>query len=166
MWYRIELNRDGSVGACTEVEATIPVRGGRVYFIEADTKEQALATGLARYNAYLESQRASMRVKREQLKAEGRCRDCRGVLDRDGIRCASCAKRCVALRDKLEVPGVRGVPRAETLANKLPTNTRLLVLHEVLGKFDRLTPRAFRAWLLAAVEKSERNQAEKSTRAA
>jgi len=170
MWFRVELNKDGSVAKCDAVEANESSRGGRVYFIEADSKEHALELGLKRYRAYLESQRQGMRERRARLKKAGLCRDCSGALDPEAksqrsIRCSACAKRAYNLRHKIEEPGKQGVVRPERLATRLPEDYRLAVLLEIRGRIDSLGAGKFYKWLNREIARCEAASAPRATAA-
>lgn len=153
MWFRVELNKDGSVASCTEAGPSFPEKGGgRIYYIEADTKESALATGLRRYKEYLESQRVAASERRKKLREHGLCRDCRNPLDpgaaRSGrrARCAECARRAFEQRYRGAPVGTRGVPRPDTIT-KQRAEYRAEVFREVAAAAQRMSLKRFRAWI-------------------
>lgn len=147
MWFRIELNKDGSVLKAEHVEARLPGAGRFVVYVDAETKELAMASAVGRYQRYLEKQRADMRARREVRKAQGRCRDC-GKPGTTGYLCAGCAERQNALRRR----GRTGFGSVEPRPRGVHSQ-REIILAEVLEQAVALRAGvAFLSWLRNELE--------------
>lgn len=159
MWYRVELRKDGAVASCTEVEALIPEKGGRIYYIEADSKEHALKLGLARYQEYLFKQRTRKTEQRRERATVGLCRECGGPVDPDPrnkrkFRCSACSKRAYNIRIGFEEKGKQGVLSDRAKTARQP-DVYLAALKHVRAAFYRMTARAFREWLISEIDRLE-----------
>lgn len=75
MWFRVELHKDGSVASCETVEGKLN-DGKHVFYVEADTKEKALAHVVLMHRRHLERSRIKEAARRARRANEERCRDC------------------------------------------------------------------------------------------
>jgi hypothetical protein len=175
MWYRIELNKDGSVKSCAEVEACI-VEGKHIRYVEADSRASAVGLVQAWWR-----QRAAVAERTRNYRQKGLC-DCSRPVERGRKSCEACRsrrresqKRCRARQNGEIIPLRSSKPAATDAERALAvkrirdnarsrsrerrrdmsdvSRSRLRALTEVLRQFDRATPRAFRAWLVAEIDK-------------
>ncbi len=149
MWFRIEMNKDGSVLKAEHVEAKLTGGGRFVVYVDAETKESAIASAVSRYQRYLEKQRTDKKARVDARKNSGRCVDCGrpGVLGR--VRCQRCAERLNAYRQ-------RGRGRPHELPAPIPAGSRsqrAIILAEVMDQALALRAGvAFLSWLRNELE--------------
>lgn len=182
MWYRIELAKDGAVRSCIEVEGSFADKG-KVYFIEAESKADAIKIAAGKYRAYRIAVNAKSNAHAKSLVARGLCYKCgRNPVNikRSVNYCAVCLDKAV-LRERQIKNGTR-VPQkqlryneisdsqASDLLAKTPRNPRTVrnkpvviqthVAYEfVLAQYRSLSPVEFEAWLVSAIETAERERA-------
>lgn len=96
MWFRVELNKDGSVSKCESVEARSKGTG-RVFYVDAETPIQACRMAGA----------LSARGRRAEWLRAGLCTRCGKARDTDGKSCSTCIARMGAAqaRKKLRAAG-------------------------------------------------------------
>lgn len=169
MWYRIELNKDGSIATCVEVEESH--RNSRsVRYVEAVSREEACAAILLWHKN--EKDRSIRNY--EKRRRAGLCYCC-GAPARPGMsECADCSDRKNAHKRAVRAGLTEKVARphaADPLALALRIKERVLVaaalknerrrevgltsrlclrrafFREVLEQFDKLDPAELRAWL-------------------
>jgi hypothetical protein len=98
MIFRVEFNKDGTIGSCRNVEKSLK-NGNFVIYIDAVSPEVACKKAKNRYNEWQKRRRA-------QAEARGMCRDCyRRAVVPESPRCESClakAERAKAARLEIE----------------------------------------------------------------
>jgi hypothetical protein len=153
-WYRIEIQKDGSVASCECVGPSAGDRGGRVFYIESDSETWAIASAISRYKSYLERQRESVQARRESRKSAGLCTEC-GQPAPDGQRnCNPClARHRMVVMGTLPDGARQGkvTPRVEELRLvRAGRSQRANILGEVLDAALRMRAGiAFISWLRA-----------------
>ena len=151
MWFRVELNKDGSVSTCTHVEARSTEAGRQVYYIEAESDTFACASAVSRYKAYIDRQRESMVERRAARKAAGLCRECQKPVGNGKLRCAECLAHERDIRYHGKPAGTRGVVRPVVLEQRLEAagrSQRERILQEVLdAALSMRAGLAFISWL-------------------
>lgn len=172
MWFRIELNKDGTVASCAAVESSAGEAGGGVYFIEAQAPEEALRIASEAYQVRVGRSRRRYAIRI----LSGRCPGCGGERDESFVLCERCRsrarKRSRAVRAGEHDPEAR--PRARTpeqmaarelrrqgderrrqsIAHLLQsTKRKQATLAEALAQFDALGPSMFREWLVTEIAK-------------
>ncbi len=150
MWFKVVLNKDGSVASCVEAAQSID-QGRTILFVEANNKEDALRAAKVRRSIYkLEYDR--------KLTSLGLCRDCRRPAVDGQTRCARCRDK-KRHEDRQRSAGTF-VPltheqRSELRSSRPKTsNERLVCLYECRNAFDRLGAKDFRKWLQSEIEKT------------
>lgn len=145
MWYRLELNKDGSAASCTEAEGS--KRDGKtVLYVEASSKSEAIKLGRAKFFDRLAAQR-------DAALAAGFCGECCVEKAMKGrTMCARCAEKKLARRQERESRG-RPLTQAETTERRREAfrSSRpgwVPVLRATLKMFDSLPPAKFRSWLV------------------
>jgi hypothetical protein len=143
MWYRIELHSDGSVASCEEAASSL-ADGRSVHFVEADTKEDAIAILLS--SAWQSGARLSS-IHRELKKHRRRL----------GMRPLPLKGKAVssvlAKTSPLPAPALVRVkreakPKTKRKSGVNPYNVvKARLYQEVLEKYEQLTAERFRAWL-------------------
>lgn len=172
MWFRIELNKDRSVRSCVEVE-TSTTDGRGVYYIEANTKAEAIQALSSRWERRAEYRRAYLQDRARDRLERGLCAGCDNPRKPTSSLCAACTeKKAARLRDLRNGAASTRAKRAEsteekaaamlreterrTAAQRLQPSHRikyrLLAFQNCLDAFDSMTPRAFRTWLQERVE--------------
>lgn len=163
MWWRVELDKTGAILTCDFV-ADKGKNGGHVIFVESETKVQACSAAKAWHQRKLARVTANQKNRREQLRASGRCTRCRGPMapERTGkLRCQVCvdAQR-LARRDQKAAGRHRKVLSPEEIRENARICQRRINLRRcertwqsLLDQFDQLGPAAFRAWLVAEIER-------------
>lgn len=180
MWYRIELNKDQSVRSCEEVSCSLSGSGRTIHYVEADSKEMAIAVLVSTH---------LRRVKRSRDRhldrvARGLCtcceaprvtnRFCRAHADAENARQRAVRNGTVKakpigrnnLRSEVEIAVLESARR---LRDSQMKNERLArsglrskhqferLVHEakmlsaVLSAYDS-DPASFRAWLMREIE--------------
>jgi predicted DNA-binding transcriptional regulator AlpA len=161
MWFRVELNADGSVVSCEHVESSGTENGGSVLYVEAQSPEEALRLAAAAYDVRM----GKKRKQRALRILSGRCSACGKTNEDPFLLCAECRAKGRRNKSKAHAPG-RQRPRTPTekaerelehqkkLAAKRSVldalrmeRARKSTLLEVLKAFDDQTPGQFRAWL-------------------
>jgi hypothetical protein len=178
MWYRIELNKDGSVASCMEVEACIS-EGRNVRYVEADSRGAALKLVAAWWRRKAKDTEY-YRKRAEAARLAGACSRCRIRPRAGGAKtCAACADQNKKLRDayhtgarvKSRRKDMTDDERAAAAQRRLvsmrnhmageralcgggnPKKVRRVALEQVLAKFDELSPAAFRSWVQDEIAK-------------
>ncbi len=179
MWFRVELHKDGSVASCETVEGKLK-DGKHVFYVEAETKEKALADVVSMYRKVLERARRGANARYSKRRAANSC----GACDSPPVPGKTlCEKH---LRNSLEIyrrarDRKRGLlPQAPRLSEEERatreeskrlerearykreavekfgmTRSALFIrrglLREALGAYDS-DPRNFRAWLVSKLK--------------
>jgi 3'-phosphoadenosine 5'-phosphosulfate sulfotransferase (PAPS reductase)/FAD synthetase len=171
MWFKVELNGDGSVASCEPVESARQ-NGKTVVYIDALDKAEAMRLAkkeyMLRYNAaYFQNK-----------KSQG-CAACTTADPAVGsIYCEQCRERkraqrtALDLRKKIEaLPPSAPIKERKVAERKLkelnvkvkalakkkgPRGAKLVTLMWVLREFDRRSGRGFRDWLVEAIKDQER----------
>jgi hypothetical protein len=172
MWFKVTINKDGSVASCEQVAASLE-NGKTIRYVEADSAELALQW-VNRWQRSLHLARErSARYKQEAM-AAGMCVTCKRVPAKEGkVSCEACLgdQRQYARDRRLDLREPRGQFSQEEklriyqerLARGLKKQknrgantyayaqqvTRRDTLCEVLTKFDACNAVVFRAWLEA-----------------
>lgn len=150
MWYRIELNKDGSVHSCVEAAPSLE-QGRLVVFVEAATKALALEASVVR--------RRQRKVQYDvKLKNLGLCVNCRRPASHGKTRCDSCCEQKRS-EDRQRKAGtfvkLTGEQRSALRTGRPKTNNeRLILLYECRKVFDEQGSKAFRKWLQAQIDAS------------
>jgi hypothetical protein len=157
VWWRVLLDRDGSVRSCEQVEA-VEKDGQSAVFVQANNAAQAVM----RAKSWLERRRASRRrseAKRKERNRDGICRDCKEPV------CATSRRYCQEHLEHHRELGRRwyhgeSTPRQERSPLEMQQHVneqargyrrQQVQLNDVLEKYDTLSPRAFRAWLVSEI---------------
>lgn len=128
MWYRIELNKDRSVRSCVEVSGSIK-EGRSIHYIEADSKESAIAILARAYEKRLARSREHVRVRTAASAAKSLCVQCGCKIKSQtrvgGARCKKCKKYQVA-QHRLRKAGLgRSRPRHKTDADRAASELKV-----------------------------------------
>lgn len=170
MFWRVELDKSGAILTCDLVPDQ-GKNGGRVIFVEAETKATACSNAKA-WHERRKTLRARCDKKRsDDLKARrkaGLCTVC-GRPAGPGKRpyygqtvsasvCQPCSTTLAARRTEREngaAPKMRAhrISPEEAVVSALRTRKLRLGLGTVLKKFDALGPVAFREWLVAEIQR-------------
>lgn len=75
MWYRIELNKDGGMRSCVEVSGSL-LEGRSVHYVEADSKESAIAILASAWVKRKEKLVSNMKARKAAHAAAGLCGLC------------------------------------------------------------------------------------------
>jgi len=174
MWFRIETNKDGSIKSCAEVESSRN-DGREIYYIEADSKTDALLIVGQRWRAARDKQMGRNREMRRLRGDNGLCVRCGGEPVPGCKKCAGCLeKRRIEYQRRgmgranvrLEGEGaiaaaLRTRERDRRRAKNNPdayTIGKLVELRKALGVFDSSTPRSFRTWLVERITQLEQKK--------
>lgn len=163
-WYRVELDKDGTVVSCAQCEA--PSRPGyRVFYTWEASEDAATRKAVARYQAYLTKQREDQRTRRARNKQAGKCQ-CGRAPKPGQEQCQVCLDSAEdsRLRAQDRVTGTAyappKTPRPELLAKRKEqhdNSTRLEILEEVQRAWCHCkTEREFTAWLQAQLKQLRR----------
>jgi hypothetical protein len=165
LWWRVVLDKDGSIKECTQVEAT-GKGGGHVRYLQANTKAEACSYAKAWYEKYKATKREAEVRRLLKCKAEGRCTSCRKAPARPGkVTCQACCNQVVRRRkdvregreQKREIltpeETLRRVRERQIRCNAQHGGSLGWTLQKCLKQFDALGPEAFRAWLVAEIER-------------
>lgn len=150
MWYKIVLNKDGSVASCEEAAPSLD-EGRCVLFVEAASKQAAIEAAKVRRN----SRKLAYDAK---LKALGLCVDCRKPAALGKTKCPACIE-LQRTRDRARANGAY-IPLTPEQRSQLRTgrkhtnNERLILLYECRRVFDERGAKAFRAWLQSEIDAS------------
>ncbi len=121
MWYRVELNKDGSVSSVAEVETSVATDKGRLTrYIEAGSKAEASNLAAKWWERYYAREKAHA-VEREQYNAANR-----------------------KLKEKLHA---KARQRASQIRRIQAQPLDAYTLNECAKQFDDLGHIAFRQWL-------------------
>jgi hypothetical protein len=163
MWFRVELNRDGSVLSCREVEAQLPGEGRHVYYIDAQLKQYAIGSAQQRYERYKARQRESVQERRNKRREQSLCPEC-GAATSGGVWCEGCLERKRGLRAGSVKPGKQGVIAARVQEMKLGAagkSQRVAILEQVLDAAVSMRAGiAFISWLRGELEAARNGRAE------
>jgi hypothetical protein len=176
MWFKVTINKDGSVASCENVGAALE-NGKTVRYVEADSSEAALKI-VAAWQRDREQRHVRERAKYQQMKASGLCLHCLKVPRvPDRVHCAACLEwhRAYArdryhgridtgLRPEAERAKAFGEARDRKLKKmrERPGGnygfaravTRRELLAEVLKNYDLLPPEEFRVWLSSELSRA------------
>lgn len=178
-WWRVELDKSGAILTCDYV-ADKGRNGGRVIFVEADTKANACTAAKAWHRRFIEYQRGRSAKYEARNIAAGLCAKCRAPKPPERLakrQCADCTARQIArakavkagLVEKKHKPTdeelverhARYIERApvrraasEACAKRRAKRTVSLVA--LLELLDKVGPTAFRAWLVTEIEQRQR----------
>lgn len=129
MWYRIELNKDRSVRTCVEVSGSLN-EGRSIHYIEADSKESAIAILAASYEKARSRNRRTSAKYAEAKKAKGECTVCRKNKEphrADNSVCQKCADKDAQRKLELkEGAAPKYHKRAKSLSDKAAAQERIL----------------------------------------
>lgn len=158
-WFRIEMNKDGSVAASQCVGPSSGDKGSRVFYIEAESETFAIAAAVSRYRSYLDRQRTDMANGRAARKAACLCRDCGAPVSDGMLRCRICLDHEKDVRHNDKPPGVRGVVRPivqELRLERAGRSQRFHIIEEILRAAIRMKAGiAFISWLRAERDAAE-----------
>lgn len=87
MWFRVEINRDGSVAACSTTEGSFR-EGRRVFYVEAESVEEAISSVLSRYAARNAAKNERSKRRYEERRARRQCGQC--GLPSEKAKCDAC----------------------------------------------------------------------------
>ncbi len=168
-WYRIELNEDGAVLACALVTRD-RLAGRQIYFIRAETADQAIERLLVKRAHRLKLARERGADRRERLIGDGLCKSCgKNFPDEDRRTCGTCRKADSTARGdrRAHVPRPALTPAAQAVRElKAQTSAKLgsakakrtrvvreklALLAEIVELFDGLAPQEFRAALVRRI---------------
>jgi hypothetical protein len=159
MFWKVEINKDGDILNCDLVEDK-GRSGGRVIFVEAETKAEACS----RAKSWHEHRKNYMRSFGKELRAkrirDGMCTACGKNRARDGRRtCTGCAND-QRVRDKAGTVG-REILTPEEAARRQAEQSKSwhqrrggskgVTLRGVLHKYDEMDADAFRHWLVSEI---------------
>ena len=162
LWWRVELDREGSIKSCEQVEyASTP--GRLVRFVQANAKDLACAAAKAWYAKRLAGYKKNSATRRESRKREGKCIRCSRPKQPERLSALLCVRCCqlAAEAEKLRAQSPRPLKTAaeqhqiflESMARsrrkRVYANISLVGL---LERFDAAGPEAFRAWLVERIE--------------
>lgn len=174
MWFKVTINKDGSVASCEQTDASYE-SGKTVRYVEADSREQALGI-VAQWQRELENARTKNQKYHREIRARGICSGCRKrPAEKDRASCELClAKHRKYARDYYHGRRTPGLPPQEERVARYKAArdakmqkmaqreggsyqyaravVRRDLLAEVLEKFDSMPATAFRAWLAAESE--------------
>jgi hypothetical protein len=178
MWYRIELNKDGSVASCTEVEACV-LEGRNVRYVEANSKFLACVLVQKWWKNRAQENRREKKMADRRFQA-GLCK-CGATAKPGRQRCPGCQARSAQLKREVRAgrAPLHGYSRTdaeraqaafrrqESLKKRNdsryekakqvagasnPKKARRIALEQALAKFDQLTVDAYRAWLVREIQ--------------
>lgn len=105
--YRVSFNKDGSVISADRVEGPKNDRGGYIQYVQADSKEEAIARARKRLEAY-ERRKVGARERTSRFRANvlaaGRCLNCNKQPRATALHCRACADK-INERKRLERAG-------------------------------------------------------------
>jgi hypothetical protein len=150
MWYKIVLNKDGSIASCEEAAQSLD-QGRSVIFVEAESRRAAMLAAKVRRNA-------RKMAYDHKLTALGLCRDCRKPARAGKLRCVECSER-KSRYDKERARGTYVPPTSEERSQRRigrpkTSNERLILLYECRKVFDERGHREFRRWLQGQIDAS------------
>lgn len=92
MWFKVEINQDGTVKTCEQVDARSNGQGAIVY-VEADSAESAVCKAVIWRREYLEMARKKSQAQRDRALEAGLCCVCKKRNPRPGKKqCYQCAQ--------------------------------------------------------------------------
>lgn len=178
MWYKIEVGSDGGILSCIEVEGSV-ASGKYIRYVEADSRAEAVNLVKVWWRRAAAHKMRS-RIRQHVAKQAGVCIRCEGAKSRPGrTTCTPCgvkdsernqsryrgrprlinkkastdAERAAAItRSRAKVEENRRKQNALFGAHT-PRKVTRLALERALAQFDATTPRAFRVWLVAEIER-------------
>jgi len=140
MFWRVELDKEGSIKSCELAEA-VAKSGGKVAYIEADSKTNACLLAKLWYQSHLKRDRDRQKKVRAAKSASGECRECKAEAEPGKRHCKAHLSRANS-RFHGETPG------------RLPIGVNVSI-YQVLSKFDALGPDGFRAWVVNKISAKE-----------
>jgi hypothetical protein len=158
MWWRIELDKSGAIKTCEQVELAAKSTS-LVRFVEANSKAEACSDVKSWHRRYLEKARERTRSRIESARAKGMCVGCKA---RPAKAHRSTCQRCLDQTVKRRRDVRNGAPvrvlltpeQAQAHVRESKERARRnRVLIECLKQFDARGPEAFRAWLVAEIER-------------
>jgi hypothetical protein len=172
MWFRVEINSDGSVKSCDFVEG-VNIDTRHVFYVEADTKEGALACAAAKYRARLERHSEYCKDRYKERKAKGLC-VCGAECVPGKTRCGPCAdtgnarQRSYHERLRQNGPARNGrlldKPDVELAARRQDElryfrnrdRSKAAMMRLALEKFLVSTPSEYECWLRTTIARCEK----------
>lgn len=177
MWYRIELNKDRSVKTCVEVESSYK-DGRSVHFIEADSREAAIAKLATQWSMINSKSKMRMRERTAARLANGLCARCREKslpgkrlcefhrLEQLRYKKASVtgeSKKRKILKTDEDIAAfmlqrrekLNKAARARVRTSCTAATTIIKRYTEVLEAFDTMPPHRFRGWLTAKIQEQQ-----------
>ncbi len=178
LWWRVELDRDGSIKTCSEIEyASTPER--YVRFIQASTRVEACSVAKEWWARRSSRSSACSQARRLELKVAGRCTRCRERPLCNATHCVRCRDivnrrnrdlRAGAEREKKALDPVEAQARERASHLKFreshPERYATLRFVAALKKFDELGPQKFREWLVERIESVKTSVAQSVPQAA
>lgn len=159
MFWRVELDTAGSILSCEQAEVK-GRSGGRVIYVEGETKAQACSNAKQWHEHRKNYMRTFTKDLREKRIRDGLCVACGKERSRDGRRtCTKCANK-QSDRDKAGPAGRERLTPEEAARRqemqsadwrKRRGGSKGTTLRTVLRRFDESEPEAFRAWLVAEI---------------
>lgn len=160
MWFRVEIRKDGGIASCEQVSGSIGEQGSSVFYVEAESKEAAIALSAERWRERKRAREQALKELREKAdRITGLCA-CGNPLEPFRAKCRACLD---AYREKYP-PGRITKPRVAVGAQEareraravaIRYGSRVETLRLVLAQFDAGTPASFRAWLSGYIQKLE-----------
>jgi len=152
-WFRVELDASGAILSCRPADKA-EANGKSVRYIEALTAAEACSEAKAWHRQRIATQERCRKAKAEARKAAGCCARC----DAPPVRAGLCKRHheMKTANVKASREG-RAVPRAPLTAEQARAayarDHIRASLPRVLEQFDKLGPEAFRAWLVAEINR-------------
>jgi hypothetical protein len=159
-WWRVELDASGAILKCSEVEAA--ERGtGSVRYIEALSAAEACSYAKAWDARHKAAMRECHAKRYAERKAAGRCVRCGAPGDAGHVLCARHRKADAERRryGGETTPRIKHTPEQALAAHRKVDaryqrrNGKGKPFRKCLKQLDALGPEAFRAWLVAEIER-------------
>jgi hypothetical protein len=173
MFWRVELDKEGAILSCDLAEEK-GKRGGRIIYVEAETKAQACSEAKAWHQNLKAKKRERVRKYATARMAIGKCIACGKASPKPGCKtCQACITRINAKQRDRRMGIVRPRPSPEQIREKAQARARKFherhrvgakISHEqsllersnrdkwlpvslILARLDELSPVQFREWL-------------------
>lgn len=161
LWWRVELERDGSVKTCERVEYVATDKTVSRVYVQANNAAQAVAKAKSWYERRKEVRRKSDNKRNAERQTAGLCRNCTEKV------CARSVRFCEKHLDEANAAQRRwaaGESKPVLVPNPVEAHERQRETHKallrqyvqlrvVLMMFDKMKPKQFRDWLVAEMAK-------------
>lgn len=168
MWYRITCNADGSLASCEHHEGSRTCEGKSIFFVEADSPEQAIAKWARNYDRMRAKNVARRTALDRKNRLNGLC-SCGRPRDAGFKSCAECREydRDRARRRAAGIPARSRLTEEEraqrwrlavaksAAAIKARGGGRAAMLRANLRRLDTFGAALFRDWLVAEIYRLE-----------